>query len=281
VEQPAPPHAPALNSLLVPSGRSETVLLVEDEPMVRRLSREILEMHGYHVLEAMQGDEALRICEQHEGPIHVLLTDVVMPRMSGRELAERVRVLRPDTRILFMSGYTDDAVVRHGIFDEDIPFLQKPFTADVLALKVRAVLGQEEPGPAATAGARRLLVVEDDADTRASLVDLLDEEGYDVYTARDGADALEWLRENDPPQVILLDLMMPRMNGWIFRLEQQKDPVLAAIPVVLMSGIHDPEPAAGFLRAAGHLRKPLDVPALLRLLEQYCPAPGRRGAAEV
>ena len=123
--------------------------------------------------------------------------------------------------------------------------------------------------------------MEDDPDTRESLVDLLDEEGYDVHTARDGADALEWLQANDLPQVILLDLMMPRMNGWIFRLEQQKDPVLAAIPVVLMSGIPRSGARCGFLRAAGHLRKPLDVPSLLRLLEQYCPVRGRLGAAEV
>jgi PAS domain S-box-containing protein len=119
---------------------TETILLAEDEEMVRRLARESLRMHGYRVLEAANGADALLICRQHEGPIHLLLTDVVMPRMSGRDLADQLVRLRPETRVLYMSGYTDQAIVHHGILDGDIAFIGKPFTPDALVLKVIEVL---------------------------------------------------------------------------------------------------------------------------------------------
>ena len=123
-----------------PSPGTETVLLAEDEEVVRRLAREILSGNGYTVLEAGNGREALLLSEAHRGEIHLLLTDVVMPKMSGRELGERIRLHRPDLRILYMSGYTDDSILRHGVLLDGIPFLQKPFTAEVLARKVREVL---------------------------------------------------------------------------------------------------------------------------------------------
>ncbi len=125
----------------IPSTGTETVLLVEDEEVVRLLAREILRMNGYTVLEARHGREALLLSDAHQGPIHLMLTDVVMPKMSGRELAERLVPRRPEMRVLYMSGYTDDAIVRHGVLEEGIAFLQKPFTARTLALKVREVLG--------------------------------------------------------------------------------------------------------------------------------------------
>ena len=123
-----------------PSPGTETVLLVEDEEVVRRLAREILSGNGYRVLEAGNGREALLLSEAHRGEIHLLLTDVVMPKMSGRELTGRIRPLRPGLRILYMSGYTDDAILRHGVLEDGIPFLQKPFTPEGLARKVREVL---------------------------------------------------------------------------------------------------------------------------------------------
>ena len=124
---------------IVPGG-SETILLVEDEDLVRDLSIAILEEAGYKVISATDGDEGLRLCQQFEGRIDLMITDVVMPRMSGRELAEYLKVLRPETEVLYMSGYTDDAIVRHGILEDDMPFIQKPFLPDALALKVRELL---------------------------------------------------------------------------------------------------------------------------------------------
>jgi two-component system cell cycle sensor histidine kinase/response regulator CckA len=118
----------------------ETILLTEDDDQLRRLARVALQQHGYQVLEAANGGEALLLCEQHDGAIALLLTDVVLPRMSGRHLAERLQPLRPAMKVLYMTGYTDDAIVRHGVDRGDVPLLQKPFTADELLGRVRRVL---------------------------------------------------------------------------------------------------------------------------------------------
>ncbi|MFH1950913.1 MAG: ATP-binding protein [Pseudomonadota bacterium] len=119
---------------------SETILLAEDDDSLRELVRSILQKYGYSFLEAQDGKEALRLSEQHEGPIHLLLTDVVMPGMSGRELADRLQPLQPKMRVLYMSGYTDNAIVHHGVLESGIQFIQKPFTPKVLVSKVRMVL---------------------------------------------------------------------------------------------------------------------------------------------
>ncbi len=127
---------------LPPQRGSETILLVEDEEMVRDLVQFSLEEAGYPVLAADSGRAALALVEQHPGPIHLLMTDVVMPEMSGRELAEHFTRHYPTTKVLFTSGYTDDAVVRHGLLTAEVAFLQKPFTLNALLVKVRAMLDE-------------------------------------------------------------------------------------------------------------------------------------------
>jgi signal transduction histidine kinase len=129
-------------AVATPSG-TETVLVVEDEAEVRALTCEVLEAKGYHVLEAADGRAALEVCRRHGGPIHLLLTDVVMPRMSGRELADQVAAVRPETRVLYVSGYTDDALGHRGVLDPGVVLLQKPFTPARLVERVREVLDSQ------------------------------------------------------------------------------------------------------------------------------------------
>jgi CheY-like chemotaxis protein len=124
---------------------SETILLAEDSAGVRAVAREVLKRNGYAVIQASDGQAALELAATHSGPIHLLVTDVIMPEMSGRQLADRLRDGRPELKVLFVSGYTDDAIIRHGILEPGIAFLQKPFTPEALARKVRAVL--DEPLP--------------------------------------------------------------------------------------------------------------------------------------
>jgi two-component system, cell cycle sensor histidine kinase and response regulator CckA len=138
LEQEAPEQQRA-ETLKTPSG-TETVLLAEDEESVRALARLALQSHGFAVVEARDGQEALVVCQRQDQTIHLLVTDVVMPKISGRQLVDQVLALRPGLKVLYLSGYTDDAVVRHGVVEAGVPFLQKPFTPTMLVRKVREVL---------------------------------------------------------------------------------------------------------------------------------------------
>jgi CheY-like chemotaxis protein len=133
-----PPKAP------VTLGGVETILLVEDDDQVRAVVKSTLKQHGYRVLEARNAGEALLISERHDGPIDLLLSDVVMPQMSGPELAKRLAHTRPTMKVLCMSGYTDDSIVRHGVLEAHVAYLQKPITPVLLTTRVREVLGERD-----------------------------------------------------------------------------------------------------------------------------------------
>jgi CheY-like chemotaxis protein len=135
------PRASSRSNAAIPGG-SETILIVEDEDAVRDVIRRVLTARGYTVLEAAEGAEALAVATRHQAPIHLVLSDVVMPNMNGRELAERLRTVRPDTRVLFMSGYDDDAIARRGVLAPGVAFIEKPFTIDAIARRVRDVLDE-------------------------------------------------------------------------------------------------------------------------------------------
>jgi PAS domain S-box-containing protein len=142
-----PPAERSVVEVAEPAGRArvspgggETILLVEDDERVRTLARTLLARAGYEVIEAVSSDDAIEICERYPATIHLLLTDVVMPHMSGPQLASRLRLERPAMRVLFMSGYTDGAIVHHGVLDPGIAFLQKPLTPETLTRSVHDVL---------------------------------------------------------------------------------------------------------------------------------------------
>jgi CheY-like chemotaxis protein len=136
----APESTPVTRKTASPRGRGETILMVEDENSIRVTCGEFLNTLGYKVLVAETPGEALKLLAAHPGDIHLLLTDVIMPEMDGKQLAERIGALKPDIRVVFMSGYTDDVVVERSGLDEGVHFLAKPFSRDDLARKLRQVL---------------------------------------------------------------------------------------------------------------------------------------------
>ena len=147
VEKAARVYKPKLRSKEMGApGGTETILLVEDEEAVRSMVSKILQNKGYTVLEASHGNDAIEVCDKFEGSIHLMVTDVIMPQMSGRELAERLAPMRPEMRVLYMSGYPDNTIVQHGVLEPGTAFLQKPFTISALEIKVREILDSGRTG---------------------------------------------------------------------------------------------------------------------------------------
>ena len=202
---PAETIAAARTPVSVPVlGGQETVLVVEDQAEVRKYAVKVLKEYGYRVIAAENGDQALVLCEQDRDRIHLVLTDVVMPNMSGRELADRLKQMRPGMKVLFMSGYTDDIILRHGILEESAQFIEKPFSPEELARKIRSVL---EPLRGA-----RILVADDEALVRGFLRAVLQEAGYEVLEAANGKEALQQVRA-EPVDLVITDLAMPEQEG--------------------------------------------------------------------
>ena len=137
------PRGTPLEPAAALAGGTETILLVEDETALRALAKRVLTSAGYTVLDAEDGAAALRVLQQYGGPVHLTVSDVVMPGMSGRELAERLRKLRPEMKVLYTSGYTDDAILRHGVLDDPMYFIGKPYTPSDLRRRVREILDRD------------------------------------------------------------------------------------------------------------------------------------------
>jgi CheY-like chemotaxis protein len=233
---------------------TETILLVEDQSELRDLAEEILERHGYTVLAAASGREAIHLAERHPWPIQLMLTDVVMPGMTGRQLADRLKPARPAMKVLYMSGYTDDVVVRHGTLTAGVAYLQKPFTPESLAGKVREVLESTPPA--------KILVVDDEAGIRRLIRQALEAAGYGVLEAADGRDAIAQLKSH-PVDAMIIDLVMPGQEGIeTIRLTHEMRPELA---IVAMSGAVDGSAlaAASRLGTQAALAKPFNDDQLL------------------
>jgi len=240
---------------MVDAGGSETILLVEDQAEVRAVATAVLAEKGYRVLEAASGAEALAWCDRYTGPIHLLLSDLVMPVMGGRQLAERVRALRPEVKVLYASGYPDEVIRPEEAGDGSPSFLPKPFTPEQLASKVRQVLGPPCPWG-------RILVVDDEPGVRHVLRSLLEAAGYEVVEAAHGGEALTLVRAGGI-DLVLTDLVMPEQEGIetirALRLESPE------VRVIAMSGAFGGDflRIAGLVGAHATIPKPLDPARLL------------------
>ena len=192
---------------------SETVLIVEDQANVRALAVDALLTLGYSVIAGSDGAEALRLADAHDGPIHVLVTDVIMPGMDGKAVAAQFAASRPETKVIYTSGYTDDVMGVHGILDGSVAYLPKPFTAETLGAKIREVLGVTEvPATAPRLDRRTILVVDDDESVRDLFVECLEPE-HRVLAAGDGEEAMAIVRREPDIALMITDLFMPKQEG--------------------------------------------------------------------
>jgi PAS domain S-box-containing protein len=236
---------------------TETLLVVEDQDQLRRMAVKVLRDHGYRVIEGSNPGEALLHCERYPGPIHLLLSDVVMPGMTGPEMVERIRPLRPSIKVLFMSGYSEQALKRHHDLELAGGYLQKPFSAEALATRVRKALDPRRP-------AGTILVVDDEPAVRHLIRKILAGVGYQVLEAGDGGEAVRIIEANDI-DLMITDLAMPEQEGLetIQRLHHSRP----GLRMVAMSGKF-PEllRASEYFGAVAAIRKPIEPDELLKLV---------------
>jgi hypothetical protein len=236
-------------------GGEGTVLVVEDQAEVREFAAAALRAYGYQVMQAANADEALLVCEREGERIALVLTDVVMPSLSGRELADRLKQRWPGMKVLFMSGYAGDAITHHGVLESGAEFVQKPFSADELAIKVREMLvGPDLPA--------RIVVADDEPGVRSFLRRVLENGGYEVIEAANGKQALDEARAGSV-DLVITDLVMPEQEGLETIRALRKD--AAGTGIIAISGALGGQflDVARMLGAQAVLSKPLSGELLL------------------
>lgn len=253
--------APSGTATSVSTGGSETILLVEDQTNVRRLVADLLKSYGYSVIEAANADEALAIAETLAEPIHLLLTDVIMPGVNGKVLAERLKLLRPAAKVLYMSGFTDEKVGLTSVLAPSVTYLRKPFTPEMLAERVRQVLD-------VPVGCRTILVVDDQAGVRNLLQEFLVSAGHRALGAADGKEAMEILAREEAVDLVITDMFMPNQNGAdvLRRMRSQ----YSGLRLIAMSGAFGGQfmETAESLGVTATLVKPIDKETFLQVVSQ-------------
>jgi two-component system, cell cycle sensor histidine kinase and response regulator CckA len=243
-----------------------TVLVVEDQAEVREYASEALRAYGYRVIQAENAIDALLLYEADREAIDLVLTDVVMPNLSGRELADLLATKRPSIKVLFMSGYTDDdAILHRGALRKGTDFIQKPFSPDQLAAKVRVMLN-------APHRASRVLVADDEAGVRAFLRLVLEGGGYDVIEAANGKEAIQHVRAENV-DLLITDLVMPVQEGieTIIALRKERP----GMQIIAISGAFGGKflSVARLLGVGVVLNKPLNADLLLAKVAELLPRP--------
>jgi PAS domain S-box-containing protein len=234
----------------------ETVLIVEDQPDVRRMALSILQANGYRLLEAGNAEQALKLSTNYHGKIDLLVTDVIMPGLNGRQLADRLVEERPGLKVLYTSGYTADVIALHGSLEPGMEYLPKPFGAAQLSAKVLELLASRKPRT-------KILLIDDDTAVRGFLRQILNDAGFVVVEAGDGRSGMSKLEQN-APDLVITDLVMPEQEGLEtlqrLRLERPE------LPVIVISGAFGGSFLKTALRfgAAASLPKPIVPEDLLR-----------------
>jgi signal transduction histidine kinase/DNA-binding response OmpR family regulator len=254
---------------------NETILVVDDEPHLTELIKKILEPLGYYVLEASSGEEALQVSENYNGTIDLLLTDVIMLGMNGRELAEMLLGERPETKVIFMSGYTDESIDHHGVLVKGVVLLRKPLSEKKLTNKIREVLDskyQENaiPPESMELGGMYILLADDNEDICNLIKSYLRNYDCRIDTAENGEIAIEKFKSGKY-NLALMDMQMPIMDGYTATKEirkWEKENQAEAMPIVALTGYSSREDVDKCLRAGctSHLAKPVKREQLVKTL---------------
>jgi DNA-binding NtrC family response regulator len=236
-----------------------TILVVEDDSCLRTLVDEVLSSAGYTVFVASDGASAIRIAGEYAGRIQLLLTDVILPKMSGKEIAAKIMVSRPEMKVLFMSGYTKNAMAANGTLDPEVNFIQKPWTPRKLCEMIHIVLTI----PPST---QRILVVDDEPGMRGWLQEVLEEAGHQVFTAQDGLEARA-LAKVHAIDLVITDISMPNEEGLGMIRGLRK--AHSNVKIIAISGAFGPDILADakLLGANAALTKPMTAETVLQCVE--------------